>query len=75
MSEFEQPVHEFNDNRLNRLLGKVGLVYGSGVGEFGLQHTGCVPLYRRSALEAASSEAQAIMLALQAAEERSEGNE
>ena len=67
MSEKEPQVHEFEQNRLNQMLGKVGLVYGSGLAEFGLLHVGWgIPLHRRSTLEAANEQARATMDALQA---------
>ena len=71
MSEPEPQVQKFEHNRLNQMLGKVGLVYGSGLAEFGVKHAGRgIPLYRRSTLEAADEKAQAVMNVLNAAEER-----
>jgi hypothetical protein len=72
MNEHEPQVHEFEHSRLNRVLGRVGLVYGSGMAEFGLKHVGWgIPLHRRSTLESSGEKARAMMNALRAAEERS----
>ena len=72
MSELEPQVHDFKHSRLKQILGKVGLVYGSGMEEFGVKHVGwSIPLHRRSTLEAADETARVAMDILQAAEERS----
>lgn len=73
MSELEPQAQEFQHNRLNQMLGKVGLVYGSGLAEFGLKHVGWgIPLHRRSTLESADEKARFAIEALNAASERSE---
>jgi hypothetical protein len=46
------PIENYEHGPLNRALGKIGLVYGSGLAEFGIQHVGMgIPLYRRKSLE------------------------
>lgn len=72
MTETEPQTSEFENNRLNQMLGRVGLVYGGGLAEFGLRHVGWgIPLYRRSTLEEIERSARDMATAIQEVEDRS----
>ncbi len=76
MNESAPKVQEFQHNRLNRLLGKVGLVFGSGMAEFGFKHDGMgIPLHRRSTLQESIDEARNQLAIAEAAQSRSEAGE
>ncbi len=73
MNEQAPEAQNFEHNRLNQLLGKIGLVYGSGMAEFGLMHSGLgVPLHRRSTLQESMNQARNELATIEAAIARSD---
>lgn len=64
--------HQFEHSRLNQVLARIGLVYGSGLAEFGFRTAGTgIPLHRRSTLEAARRQAEETMQTVAEIQQRS----